>query len=63
MWTVSTNRTCAVWSAINEPKPAHPAIIETLLLAGAHVHEAGFPTGNERIDEILRRFGAIHEPT
>ncbi|MBL9169019.1 MAG: ankyrin repeat domain-containing protein [Verrucomicrobiales bacterium] len=54
---------CAVWSAINEPKPAHPAIIETLLLAGAHVHEAGFPTGNERIDEILRRFGAIHEPT
>jgi uncharacterized glyoxalase superfamily protein PhnB len=46
---------CAVWSAINETKPDHPAIIEALLMAGANVDNAEYPSGDERIDEILRR--------
>lgn len=50
-------------AAVNEPKPAHPAILEALLQAGAQVRAADFPTGNGRIDEILRRFGAVEEPT
>jgi hypothetical protein len=47
----------AVWSAIHEPKPDHIAIIETLISAGARLDTAGFPTGNERVDEVLRRRG------
>jgi len=31
------------------------AIIETLLAAGADVRQADYPTGNERVDEVLRR--------
>lgn len=54
---------CAVWSAINEPKPGHLTIIEALLQEGAQVREADFPTGDGRVDEILRRFGAIDKPT
>lgn len=49
---------CAVWSAINETRVDHVAIIEALLAAGAIVEEAGYPTGNERVDEALRRCGA-----
>ena len=49
---------CAVWSAINEPRVDHIAIIESLLAAGANIEEAGYPTGNERVDEVLRRHGA-----
>ena len=48
----------AVWSAINEPRADHVAIIEALLDAGAEVAEADYPTGNERVDEVLRRHGA-----
>ena len=48
----------AVWAAIHEPKPDHLSIIETLLDAGADVQEADYPTGDARIDELLRRFGA-----
>jgi len=48
----------AVWSAINESKVDHVAIIEALLAAGAKIEEADYPTGNERIDELLRRHGA-----
>ncbi|MGO9256237.1 MAG: ankyrin repeat domain-containing protein [Bryobacteraceae bacterium] len=33
-------------------------IVETLLRAGAKVQGAGYPTGNERLDELLRRHGA-----
>jgi hypothetical protein len=47
----------AVWSAINETKVDHIAIIEALLEAGARVEKAGYPTGNERVDEVLRRHG------
>ena len=48
----------AVWSAINESRADHLAIIEALLDAGANIDEAGYPTGNERVDEVLRRHGA-----
>ena len=49
---------CAVWSAINEPRVDHIAIIEALLAAGAKIEEADCPTGNERVDDVLRRHGA-----
>ena len=49
---------CTVWSAINEPKVDHIAIIEILLAAGANIEGADYPTGNERVDEVLRRNGA-----
>jgi len=45
----------AVWSAINEPRPDHPQIIEELLKAGARLEDVEYPTGHERIDAILRR--------
>jgi hypothetical protein len=48
----------AVWSAINEPRADHVAIIEALLDAGARVEAADYPTGNERVDEVLRRHRA-----
>ena len=49
----------AVWSIINEPWwPDHLQIIEELLAAGARVEEAGYPTGHERVDAVLRRHGA-----
>jgi hypothetical protein len=48
----------AVWSAINEPRVDHVAIIEALLVAGAKIEGADYPTGNERVDEVLRRHGA-----
>src|SRR5262249_30665089 len=38
----------AVWSAINEPRPGHLQIIEDLLVAGARLVEAGYPTGHEQ---------------
>lgn len=49
----------AVWSAINETRPDHLQIIEELLNAGARVEEARYPTGNDRVDAILRRHGAL----
>jgi Ankyrin repeats (3 copies) len=45
----------AVWSAIHEPRPDHLAIIETLIAAGARTDAVRVPTGDERIDGILRR--------
>ena len=48
----------AVWSAINEPRPDHPQIIEELLAAGARVDEADYPTGNVHVDAVLHRHGA-----
>jgi hypothetical protein len=44
-----------VWSAIHEPGPNRLPIIEALLSAGARLDTTGFPTGDERIDEVLRR--------
>jgi len=49
----------AVWSIINEPWwPDQLRIIEELLDAGARVEEAGYPTGHEQVDAVLRRHGA-----
>jgi hypothetical protein len=48
----------AVWSAINEPRADHLRIIEALIEAGAHLDEASYPTGNDLVDETLRRYGA-----
>jgi Ankyrin repeats (3 copies) len=49
----------AVWSIINEPWwPDQLRIIEELLEAGARVEEAGYPTGHEQVDAVLRRHGA-----
>ena len=47
---------CAVWSAINEPRADHISIIEALLAAGANVEAIEHPTGNKRVDEMLRRY-------
>ena len=44
----------AVWSAINEPKADHLRIIEALIKAGARADEVDYPTGNERVDRVLR---------
>ena len=48
----------AVWSAINEPRADHVAIIGELLAAGARVQESGYPTGKDDVDALLRRYGA-----
>jgi hypothetical protein len=48
----------AIWSAFHEPRPDHLQIIEELLHAGARVSEVEYPTGNERIDALLKRHGA-----
>ncbi|HEV7572191.1 MAG TPA: ankyrin repeat domain-containing protein [Thermoanaerobaculia bacterium] len=42
-----------LWSAINHPRPAHRAIVETLIAAGAKV-EDDWITGIPEIDELLR---------
>lgn len=49
---------CTVWSAINEPMGNQIEAIEALLKAGARIEESDYPTGNERVDELLRRHGA-----
>lgn len=46
----------AVWAAVHEAKPDHLAIIEALLEAGADVREAEYPSGDARVDELLRQF-------
>jgi len=48
----------AVWSAVNEPRTEHLAIIAELLSGGACVQESGYPTGREEIDALLKRYGA-----
>jgi Ankyrin repeats (3 copies) len=47
-----------VWSAVHEPKPQHVQIIKTLLKAGAQVSAAEYPSGDDRVDEVLRQYGA-----
>ena len=49
---------CTVWSAVHEPGPDRIRIIEALLNAGANVSAADYPSGDERVDEVLRRHGA-----
>jgi len=48
-----------VWSALHEPHPNHIQIIEELLAAGARIEEAGYPTGNPAVDEVLKRHHPI----
>lgn len=45
----------AIWSAIHEPKPDHPAIIEALLASGARPSPGWPPTGRAEIDALLAR--------
>lgn len=45
----------AVWSAIHEPKADHIRIIEALIDAGARLDAVNYPTGDTRVDEVLRR--------
>lgn len=48
----------AVWSAFNEPRPGHLAIIAALLEAGAAAGAAGYPSGRADVDALLERYGA-----
>ena len=48
----------AVWAPINEPRSDHLVIIEELLVAGARVQGAGYPTHKDSIDALLKRYGA-----
>ena len=48
----------AVWASIHESRPAHVAIIEALLEAGAQVGAVDYPTGIQAIDVLLERHGA-----
>jgi hypothetical protein len=47
-----------VWSAIHEAGPDRSEVIKALLDAGADVNAVGYPTGNARVDEVLRCHGA-----
>ncbi|MEO8295702.1 MAG: ankyrin repeat domain-containing protein [Gemmatimonadota bacterium] len=47
-----------VWASVHEPKPEHPAIIEVLLMAGADIANAEYPSGNAEVDRILEHHGA-----
>jgi len=49
---------CAVWSAVHEPKPKHVEIVAALLNAGAQVGAAQYPSGDVRLDEMLKEYGA-----
>ncbi|MEA2238773.1 MAG: hypothetical protein QOC81_3497 [Thermoanaerobaculia bacterium] len=46
------------WAVVNDTHDNHAGIIEMLLAAGANVDQADYPTGNEQVDEVLRRHGA-----
>lgn len=49
----------ATWSVIHgERSIDFVPVIEALLAAGARIEEADYPTGKERVDEVLRRHGA-----
>jgi hypothetical protein len=49
---------CALDGARNHSRADHAAIVDAVLEAGAKIEEADYPTGNERVDEVLRRHGA-----
>ncbi|MDP9362290.1 MAG: ankyrin repeat domain-containing protein [Acidobacteriota bacterium] len=46
------------WAVMNDAHENHVLIIEMLIDAGARVDQADYPTGNERVDDLLRRHGA-----
>ena len=46
----------AIWCVINgERSVDYVPIIRALLAAGARIEEADYPTGNQRVDDLLRR--------
>ena len=45
----------AVWSALNKLRPNHVPIIEALIKAGANIHNVGYPSGNETVNEVFSR--------
>jgi hypothetical protein len=46
----------ATWCVINGDRSVdYVPIIIALLAAGARIEEADYPTGNERVDDLLRR--------
>lgn len=45
-----------LWSAFNEPRPAHLDIIRTLLEAGARTDVVPYPTGDREIDDLFVRY-------
>ena len=49
----------AVWSAINEPREGHLAVIDVLLDAGARLEDEQYPTGHEAVDMRFKRHGAV----
>jgi len=57
---------CATWAVKYSdvvyrwpnPETDWAAIVQMLVAAGASVEEAGYPTWNERVDEVLRQHGA-----
>jgi ankyrin repeat protein len=57
---------CATWAVMHsdpvyrwpEPETDWAVIVQMLLDAGARIEEADYPTGNTRVDELLRRHGA-----
>ena len=52
---------CTVWSAVHEPRAGQLEVIEALLNAGAKINAAEYPSGNARVDELLRRHGATSQ--
>jgi ankyrin repeat protein len=54
----------ALWSSANgDRRIDYVPIVETLLAMGAKVDAVDYPTGNARIDEVSRRYGAKPEIT
>lgn len=48
----------ATWSVMHgDPSIDFVPVIEELLAAGAKIEEADYPTGNERVDELLEKHG------
>jgi hypothetical protein len=47
-----------VWAAVQQPMGQQLEIIEALLQTGANIGEAAFPSGDDRIDTVLQRYGA-----
>ena len=48
----------AVWAAVHEPKPSHSESSKSCSMR-AHVLRKLCPSGNEQIDQILRRYNAV----
>lgn len=48
----------ATWSVMNgDPSIDFVPVIEELLAAGAKIEEADYPTGNQRVDEVIEKYG------